>query len=175
MPNKIGTYGLAVWPGPWDPFYVAAPTSTIDLTLAGGRRLPIEERPAEEVTHSLGQKVAPGVWRCGIPRSMLPSSPNYWHYYRSWSVREPYHKSIKELFAHDALNMPQGEFVITNAQIITCDEEERVFSQGDIHVKDGKIVGVGPQLPVPPGGERSSMPQDTSPSRVLSTPIPMRP
>ena len=52
-----------------------------------------------------------------------------------------------------ALNMPQGEFVITNAQIITCDEEERVFSQGDIHVKDGKIVGVGPQLPVPPGAK----------------------
>ena len=43
--NKIGTYGLAVlskWHG--IPFYVAAPTSTLDLTLASGSDIPIEER-----------------------------------------------------------------------------------------------------------------------------------
>ena len=49
--NKIGTYGLAVlarYHGV--PFYVAAPTSTIDASLAEGSRIPIEERDASEVS-----------------------------------------------------------------------------------------------------------------------------
>jgi len=58
--NKIGTYSLAVLARENQaPFYVAAPISTIDLTLASGDEIPIEERPAEEVTHVFGVRVAP--------------------------------------------------------------------------------------------------------------------
>ena len=56
--NKIGTYGVAVLSKWHDlPFYVAAPTSTIDLTLASGTKIPIEERAPEEVTHFRGIRV----------------------------------------------------------------------------------------------------------------------
>jgi methylthioribose-1-phosphate isomerase len=49
--NKIGTYSLAVLARRHGiPFYVAAPLSTFDRTIADGSRIPIEERPAEEVT-----------------------------------------------------------------------------------------------------------------------------
>ena len=58
--NKIGTYGVAVLAREHGiPFYVAAPLSTIDLETPNGERIPIEERPAEEVTHHGGRRVAP--------------------------------------------------------------------------------------------------------------------
>lgn len=58
--NKIGTYSIAVLARENNvPFYVAAPVSTLDLTLASGDRIPIEERPAAEVTHVFGVPVAP--------------------------------------------------------------------------------------------------------------------
>jgi methylthioribose-1-phosphate isomerase len=41
------------------PFYVAAPVSTLDLTLASGDEIPIEQRPASEVTEVFGTPVAP--------------------------------------------------------------------------------------------------------------------
>ncbi|MEO6835989.1 MAG: S-methyl-5-thioribose-1-phosphate isomerase, partial [Candidatus Tumulicola sp.] len=49
--NKVGTYGLAILAAHHGiPFYVAAPRSTFDLAIAGGDEIPIEERPAQEVT-----------------------------------------------------------------------------------------------------------------------------
>ncbi len=58
--NKIGTYTLAVLAAENDvPFYVAAPASTFDLRLPSGDRIPIEERPAEEVTCGFGTRTAP--------------------------------------------------------------------------------------------------------------------
>lgn len=58
--NKIGTYNLAVLAMENGvPFYVAAPTSTIDLSLASGDDIPIEERSAAEVTHIRGVPIAP--------------------------------------------------------------------------------------------------------------------
>lgn len=58
--NKIGTYGLAVLARAHAiPFYVAAPISTLDLALADGSGIPIEERAAEEVTHHGGRRLAP--------------------------------------------------------------------------------------------------------------------
>jgi methylthioribose-1-phosphate isomerase len=58
--NKIGTYGLALLARDHDiPFYVAAPSSTFDLTLASGENIPIEQRDPREVTHGLGKQVAP--------------------------------------------------------------------------------------------------------------------
>jgi len=58
--NKIGTYNIAVLAQESGvPFYVAAPTSTIDLSLPSGDMIPIEERSAEEVTHVQGVRIAP--------------------------------------------------------------------------------------------------------------------
>jgi methylthioribose-1-phosphate isomerase len=58
--NKIGTYPLAVLAREHDvPFYVAAPTSTIDRSLASGEGIPIEERAPEEVTEPRGLRIAP--------------------------------------------------------------------------------------------------------------------
>jgi methylthioribose-1-phosphate isomerase len=58
--NKIGTYMVAVLARQHSiPFYVAAPVSTIDLTLASGEEIPIEERDTHEVTHMREQRLAP--------------------------------------------------------------------------------------------------------------------
>jgi methylthioribose-1-phosphate isomerase len=58
--NKIGTYSLAVLAREHQvPFYVVAPTSTIDLAIANGNEIPIEERSATEVTMIAGQRIAP--------------------------------------------------------------------------------------------------------------------
>jgi methylthioribose-1-phosphate isomerase len=58
--NKIGTYSVAVLAKENGiPFYVAAPVSTFDLTLASGDLIPIEERSSDEVTHFRGVPVAP--------------------------------------------------------------------------------------------------------------------
>jgi methylthioribose-1-phosphate isomerase len=58
--NKIGTYSVAVLAKENHiPFYVAAPISTLDLTLASGDEIPIEERPFHEVTHLRGVRIAP--------------------------------------------------------------------------------------------------------------------
>ena len=58
--NKIGTYGLSVLAKAHGiPFYVAAPSSTFDLAIPDGSHIPIEERPAAEITHAFGRQTAP--------------------------------------------------------------------------------------------------------------------
>ena len=58
--NKIGTYMVAVLAHQHQiPFYVAAPISTIDLAIASGEGIPIEERDAKEVTHVRDHRLAP--------------------------------------------------------------------------------------------------------------------
>ena len=58
--NKVGTYSVAVLAKENSvPFYVAAPISTLDLTLSSGDAIPIEQRAAAEVTHVFGTAVAP--------------------------------------------------------------------------------------------------------------------
>ena len=58
--NKIGTYGVAVLAAAHGiPFYVAAPTSTFDLSLESGEQIPIEQRDPREVTHGFGRQTAP--------------------------------------------------------------------------------------------------------------------
>ena len=60
--NKIGTYQMAVLARENDvPFYIAAPISTFDLSIADGSSIPIEERSAAEVTHIQGIQIAPDV------------------------------------------------------------------------------------------------------------------
>ena len=73
--NKVGTYTVAVLAKENGvPFYVAAPISTLDLTLATGDLIPIEERSASEVTHVFGVEIAPkGV---GVENPAFDVTPN---------------------------------------------------------------------------------------------------
>lgn len=72
--NKIGTYGVAVLAKENNvPFYVAAPTSTIDLSRASGDEIPIEERRPEEVTHFGGVLIAPE--RVGVANPAFDVTP----------------------------------------------------------------------------------------------------
>jgi methylthioribose-1-phosphate isomerase len=58
--NKIGTYSVSVLAKAHGvPFYVVAPTSTFDLTIADGSKIPIEERDPSEVTDGFGARTAP--------------------------------------------------------------------------------------------------------------------
>lgn len=58
--NKIGTYSIAVLAKAHDiPFYIAAPSSTFDLSIRSGDEIPIEERAAEEITRGFGKQTAP--------------------------------------------------------------------------------------------------------------------
>ena len=58
--NKIGTYMVAVLAKEHDiPFYVAAPISTLDLSLQSGEQIPIEERNSREITHMGEQQLGP--------------------------------------------------------------------------------------------------------------------
>ena len=60
--NKIGTYSISVLAKSHGiPFYVAAPISTIDYNCPNGGNIPIEERDINEVTHILGNRIAPDV------------------------------------------------------------------------------------------------------------------
>jgi methylthioribose-1-phosphate isomerase len=98
--NKIGTYTLAVLARENKvPFYVAAPLSTIDLSLACGDEIPIEERAAAEVTHLAGVAIAPAT----VP-ARHPAFDVTPHRYVSAIVTErgiaraPYTASLKALF-----------------------------------------------------------------------------
>lgn len=73
--NKIGTYSVAVLAKENGvPFYVAAPISTLDLTLTDGSLIPIEERSAAEVTSVFGVPVAPeGVGVCNPAFDVTPN------------------------------------------------------------------------------------------------------
>jgi methylthioribose-1-phosphate isomerase len=58
--NKIGTYSLAVLANAHGiPFYSAAPTSTVDMSIPDGGHIPIEQRSSDEVTHLRGMRIAP--------------------------------------------------------------------------------------------------------------------
>ena len=58
--NKIGTYGVAVLAKHHGiPFYIAAPTSTVDLSTPSGDKIKIEERASEEITCGFGRRTAP--------------------------------------------------------------------------------------------------------------------
>jgi methylthioribose-1-phosphate isomerase len=73
--NKIGTYSVAVLAKENKvPFYVAAPTSTFDLSLSSGRRIPIEQRNPSEVTHIKGIAIAPRYVAAANPAFDVTSS-----------------------------------------------------------------------------------------------------
>jgi methylthioribose-1-phosphate isomerase len=97
--NKIGTYGLAVLSKWHDvPFYVAAPTSTLDLSLVSGRDIPIEERAPEEVTHFRGVRVAPKESRATNPAfDITPHSLIQGIITEKGIVRKPFEKILRRM------------------------------------------------------------------------------
>jgi methylthioribose-1-phosphate isomerase len=100
--NKIGTFGVAILAREFGiPFYVAAPTSSIDMSLASGDLIPIEERKPEEVTEGFGKRTAPtGV---GVYNPAFDVTP---HRYvtalitEKGLVRPPFDMQLKSLFIH---------------------------------------------------------------------------
>jgi methylthioribose-1-phosphate isomerase len=95
--NKIGTYSLAVLARENKvPFYVAAPLSTVDLSVATGDHIPIEERDPREVTHSLGRAIAPaGVEAWNPAFDVTPSRFIHGIITEKGIARKPYKKSLK--------------------------------------------------------------------------------
>jgi methylthioribose-1-phosphate isomerase len=94
--NKIGTYTLAVLAKESEiPFYVAAPTSTIDLSLNSGEEIPIEERSPEEVTHIQGVRIAPQGIRAANPAfDVTPHSYITAIITEKGIIREPYTEEL---------------------------------------------------------------------------------
>jgi methylthioribose-1-phosphate isomerase len=97
--NKIGTYTLAVLAGENKiPFYIAAPTSTVDDSLKTGDAIPIEERSAEEVTHLRGMPIAPeGVIAANPAFDVTPHRYITAIITEKGIIREPFKEKIKSL------------------------------------------------------------------------------
>jgi methylthioribose-1-phosphate isomerase len=98
--NKIGTLSLAINARHFGiPFFVAAPTSTIDMRIRSGAEIPIEERPGEEISNGLGKKTAPDnsdiynpafdVTPAGLVTAIITEKG---------VVKAPYEKALKGLF-----------------------------------------------------------------------------
>ncbi len=97
--NKIGTYSLAVLAKENGiPFYVAAPTSTIDTSLASGDEIPIEQRSPQEVTHIQGVSIAPeGIEAANPAFDVTPHKYITAIITERGIIREPYVEGMKEI------------------------------------------------------------------------------
>ena len=97
--NKIGTYSVAVLARENNvPFFVAAPISTLDLTLLSGDEIPIERRPDSEVTHLFGAAVAPE--GTAVENPAFDVTPNRYVtaiITERGVARAPYTESLREL------------------------------------------------------------------------------
>lgn len=98
--NKIGTYNLAVVAHENKvPFYVAVPKSTIDMNTPSGDLIPIEERPAEEVTHAGDWQITPHNTPVGNPAfDITPSRYITGLITEGGIVSPPYQENLKVLF-----------------------------------------------------------------------------
>ena len=96
--NKIGTYQMAVLAREHGvAFYVAAPISTLDLSLSSGYQIPIEERSPEEVTHVRGVRIAPDVPVAHPAFDVTPSKFITAIITERGIARAPYQESLKQL------------------------------------------------------------------------------
>ena len=97
--NKVGTYTIAVLAKENNvPFYVAAPLSTLDLSLASGETIPIEERAAKEVTHVQGVAFAPeGIQVANPAFAVTPNRYVSAIITERGVARAPYEESLREL------------------------------------------------------------------------------
>ncbi len=98
--NKIGTLGVAILAKEFGvPFYVAAPTSSIDMSLASGDLIPIEERKPEEVTEGFGKRTAPhGVQVYNPAFDVTPHRYVTALITEKGIVRAPFDQNLKALF-----------------------------------------------------------------------------
>jgi len=96
--NKIGTYTVAVLANAHDvPFYVAAPRSTIDPSIADGTGIPIEERNPTEVTHLNGRLISPrGIGALNPAFDVTPHRIITGIITEVGILRKPYKKAIRE-------------------------------------------------------------------------------
>ena len=99
--NKIGTYTVSVLAKEHGvPFYVAAPLSTVDLTLGSGAGIPIEERAEAEVTSFHGRQVAPHGARAYHPAFDVTPAANIAAIVTEAGVlRAPFERSLATAFA----------------------------------------------------------------------------
>ena len=97
--NKIGTYQIAVLARENKvPFYVAAPLSTIDLTVEDGDKIPIEERDPKEITHIQGRILGPqGVKAFNPAFDITPAGYVTAIITEKCIVRPPYETALKKL------------------------------------------------------------------------------
>ncbi|MFZ5352709.1 MAG: S-methyl-5-thioribose-1-phosphate isomerase [Bacillota bacterium] len=98
--NKIGTYGLAVLAKAHNiPFYIAGPTSTIDMDTKTGVDIPIEERNEAEVTCGFGRRTAPeGVKVFNPAFDVTPNELITAIITEKGVLRQPYTESLRKLF-----------------------------------------------------------------------------
>lgn len=99
--NKIGTYPLALMAREHGvPFHVAAPLSTVDMALAHGGLIPIEERGPEEVLAVFGMSIAPvGVSARNPAFDVTPAALVSSIITEAGVLRAPYESSLKDAFA----------------------------------------------------------------------------
>ena len=80
------------------PFYVAAPLSSVDLSVPNGEAIPIEERDPEEVTHSLGKATAPaGIAAWNPAFDVTPNRFIEGIITEKGIARKPYRKALKAM------------------------------------------------------------------------------
>jgi methylthioribose-1-phosphate isomerase len=98
--NKIGTYQIAVLAKENNvPFYIAAPISTFDLSIANGEHIPIEERSSSEVTHLQGVRIAPDVHAAHPAFDVTPARYIAAIFTERGVARAPYTNSLRDLAA----------------------------------------------------------------------------
>lgn len=100
--NKIGTYSVAVLAKANQvPFYVAAPLSTIDMTLTSGEQIPIEERSVKEVVEIAGKRLAPDGISVRHPAfDVTPNDLIAAIITEKGIARAPYTESLRKLFGN---------------------------------------------------------------------------
>ena len=98
--NKIGTYGVALLAKAHGiPFYIAAPKSTFDMSLATGNLIPIEERDPQEVSKGFGRQTAPDGIKIYNPAfDVTPHELIKGFITEDGIIDPPYEKNFKKLF-----------------------------------------------------------------------------
>ena len=98
--NKIGTYGVALLAKAHGiPFYIAAPRSTFDMSLATGDLIPIEERDPQEVSKGFGKQTAPDGIKIYNPAfDVTPHELIKGFITEDGIIDPPYEKNFKKLF-----------------------------------------------------------------------------
>jgi methylthioribose-1-phosphate isomerase len=108
--NKIGTYQIAVLAHENGvPFYVAAPVSTLDLSITTGEEIPIEERSPEEVTHIRGVRIAPDVEAANPAFDVTPARLIAAIITERGVARPPYRDSLAGLLPASAFSGRAGK------------------------------------------------------------------